>query len=117
MGRIRMVIVAGCLAPAVALVPATAGSAAPSLEPRSVAATSALAVIKTVTVGDGPVGVAMNDVDDAVYVTNSDSKDVSVINGVTGTVADTISLVDYGVPSSVAVNDLDDAVSCARKRR
>ena len=110
MGRIRIVIVAGGLAAAVALVPSTPGSAAPSLEPRSAAATSALAVIKTVTVGDGPVGVAINDVDDTVYVTNTDSKDVSVINGVTGTVADTISLVNYGVPSSVAVNDLDDTV-------
>lgn len=113
MGRIRLVIVAGCLAAAVALVPATAGSAAPSLEPWSVATTSTLAVIKTITVGDGPVGVAINDVDDTVYITNTDSKDVSVINGVTGTVADTISLVDYGVPSSVAVNDLDDAVYVA----
>ena len=110
MGRIRMVILAGCLAAAGALVPSTPGSAAPSLEPRAVAATSTLAVIKTITVGDGPVSVAINDVDDTVYVTNTDSKDVSVINGVTGTVADTISLVNYGVPSNVAVNDLDDTV-------
>jgi DNA-binding beta-propeller fold protein YncE len=110
MGRIRIVIVAGGLAAAVALVPSTPGSAAPPLEPRSAAATSALAVIKTVTVGDGPVGVAINDVDDTVYVTNTDSENVSVISGVTGTVADSISLVDYGAPSNVTVNDLDDTV-------
>ena len=110
MGRIRSVIVAGCLVPAVALVPATVGSAAPSLEPRSVAATSALAVIKTIAVLEDPQGVAINNVDDTVYVTNYDSKHVSVINGVTGTVDDTISLVGYGFPSSVAVNDLDDTV-------
>ena len=110
MGRIRIVIVAGCLVPAVALVPATVGSAAPSLEPRSVAATSTLAVIKTIAVLEDPQGVAINNVDDTVYVTNKDSKHVSVINGVTGTVDDTISLVDYGFPSSVAVNDLDDTV-------
>ena len=110
MGRIRIVIVAGCLAPALALVPATVGSAAPSLEPRSVTSTSTLAVIKTIAVLEDPQGVVIDNVDDTVYVTNKDSKHVSMINGVTGTVADTISLADYGFPTNVAVNDFDDTV-------
>ncbi len=117
MGRIRIVIVAGGLAAAVALVPSIPGSAAPSLEPRSAAAISALAVIKTVTVGDGPVGVAVNDVDDTVYVATQGPDDgfgfaqtVVVINGRVGTVEDTISDgLSYG-PVDVAVNQVDDTV-------
>ncbi|MFM8350910.1 MAG: fibronectin type III domain-containing protein, partial [Actinomycetales bacterium] len=54
-------------------------------------------------------GVAVNDQDDTVYVTNIGSNSVAVINGRTGTVDDTITVGNN--PYGVAVNQGDDTVS------
>jgi YVTN family beta-propeller protein len=67
-----------------------------------------LAVITTISVGTNPEGVAVDEGDDTVYVTNYGSGNVSVINGRTGTVAGTIPVGDG--PAGVAVNDGDDTV-------
>jgi YVTN family beta-propeller protein len=78
------------------------------------AATSTLAVIKTITIGSGGAyGVAVNQVDDTVYVTNYyfASNTVSVINGRTGTVSGTIPVGTN--PIGVAVNEGDDTVYVA----
>ena len=85
MERIRVTIVGGCLTAVIAVVPTPSGLAAPPVQVRSVAATSTLAVITTMGVGGFPTGVAVNDGDDTVYVTNNSSNTVSVINGRTGT--------------------------------
>jgi len=92
----------------VAVVPTHPGLAAPPVQAQSVAATSTLAVITTIGVGSNPQGVAVNDADDTVYVTNFGSGNVSVINGRTGTEDDTIT-VGSG-PSGVAVDQGDDTV-------
>ena len=108
MDRIRVFIVGGCLAAVVAVVPTPSGLAAPPVQAQSVAATSTLAVITTIGVGGLPAGVAVDDGDDTVYVTNLDDSTVSVINGRTGTVAFTIPV--GGRPQGVAVNEGDDTV-------
>jgi hypothetical protein len=54
------------------------------VQPRITSPTSTLAVIKIIGVGLSPVGVAVNDQGDTVYVTNLGSDDMSVINGRTG---------------------------------
>jgi YVTN family beta-propeller protein len=108
MERIRVIVVAGCLIAVVAAVPTPSGLAAPPVQPRSVAATSTLAVITTIGVGSAPWGVAVDEGDDTVYVTNLGSGTVSVINGRTRTVAGTITV--GGNPYGVAVNDGDDTV-------
>src|SRR5690606_33297660 len=75
--------------------------------------------IKTVGVGNGPYGVAVNPVTNLVYVANSGGSSVSVIDGGTNEV---IATVEVGVfPRGVAVNpntnrryvanDVDDTVS------
>ena len=81
-------LVAGCLAAVVAVVPTPSGLAAPPVQTQSVAATSTLAVITTISVGDTPRGVAVNDGDDTVYVANYFGDDVSVINGRLGVLTD-----------------------------
>ena len=108
MDRIRVFIVGGCLAAVVAVVPTHPGLAAAPVQAQSVAATSTLAVITTIGVGGLPTGVAVDDGDDTVYVTNLDDSTVSVINGRTGTVAFTIPV--GGRPQGVAVNEGDDTV-------
>lgn len=82
-----------------AVVPVPSGSAAPLVQHQSVAATSTLAVIKTIGVGDQPYGVAVNDGDDTVYVTNYFSGTVSVINGRTGAEDDTITVTSVTPPA------------------
>ena len=108
MERVRVIVAAGCVIAGVAIVPTHPGLAAPPVQAQSVAATSTLAVITTITVGSNPDGVAVNDADDTVYVTNFGSGDVSVINGRTGTVDDTITVGDS--PRGVAVDQGDDTV-------
>jgi YVTN family beta-propeller protein len=86
----------------------TAAPASASLLPRTVSQTSTLAIIKTLAVGSEPQGIAVNDEDDTVYVTNWDGNTVSIINGRTGVGAGTIAV---GVrPAGVAVNQVDDTV-------
>jgi YVTN family beta-propeller protein len=111
MERVRVIVAAGCVIAGVAIVPTHPGLAAPPVQAQSVAAATTLAVITTITVGSNPDGVAVNDADDTVYVTNFGSGDVSVINGRTGTVAGTIT-VGSG-PIGVAVDQGDDTVYVA----
>ena len=111
MDRIRVIVVGGCLTAVIAVVPTPSGLAAPPVQVRSVAATSTLAVITTMGVGGFPTGVAVNDGDDTVYVTNNSSNTVSVINGRTGTVDDTITVGT--LPRAVAVDQGDDTVYVA----
>jgi YVTN family beta-propeller protein len=103
MDRIRVFIVGGCLAAVVAVVPTHPGLAAPPVQAQSVAATSTLAVITTIGVVSAPWGVAVDEGDDTVYVTNQGSGTVSVINGQTRTVDDTITVGTN--PIGVAVDD------------
>jgi len=70
-----------------------------------------LAVIKAIPVGVRPSGVDVNQADDTIYVTNGGSGTVSVINGRTGMVDDTIA-VGAGA-TDVAVNQADDTVYVA----
>jgi len=111
MARIRVFVVAGCLAAVVAAVPTPSGLAAPPVQAQSVAATSTLAVITTIGVGTSPQGVAVDEGDDTVYVTNQTGNTVSVINGRTRTVAGTIT-VGSG-PVGVAVDQGDDTIYVA----
>ena len=66
------------------------------------------AVIKTIDVGANPLNVAVNDLDDTVYVTHVDSRILTIIDGVSGVVDDSISLDDTAY--AVAVNQEDDTV-------
>jgi YVTN family beta-propeller protein len=85
------------------------GAEAARLQPRTTSPTSTLAVIKTIGVGSYPEGVAVNNEDDTVYVTNFNSDNVSVINGRAGQrTDDTISVGDG--PWGVAVDQSDDTV-------
>ena len=75
------------------------------VRPRAVP-TSVPAVIATIPVGRGPIGVAVS-ADDTVYVANYDDSTVSVINPGSQTEDDTIEV--GGLPVSVAVSN-DDTV-------
>ncbi|MDP4715269.1 MAG: hypothetical protein NWS04_05410, partial [Candidatus Nanopelagicales bacterium] len=80
MKHIRVIVATGCVIAVAAVVPTHPGLAAPPVQAQSVAATSTLAVIATITVGSSPFGVAVNDADDTVYVANVFGSDtVSVI--------------------------------------
>jgi YVTN family beta-propeller protein len=74
------------------------------------------AVISTITVGRNPVGVAVNEANNTVYVANtssvSDGNSVSVIDGATGVVADTIPVGSYPL-GGVAVNATTNTVYVA----
>jgi YVTN family beta-propeller protein len=109
MDRIRVFIVGGCLAAVVAVVPTHPGLAAPPVQAQSVAATSTLAVITTIGVGGGPRGVAVDEGDYTVYVTNFFSGTVSVINGRLGVLTDDTITVGSN-PEGVAVDQGDDTV-------
>jgi YVTN family beta-propeller protein len=61
-----------------------------------------------VAVDSYPIGVAVNPVTKNVYVTNEFSNTVSVINGVTERVADTITVGSF--PYGVAVNPFNDRI-------
>ncbi len=123
MARKSIVLVVCGMAAAAVLAPTLPGSAATvpaaAVQPRSVAPSSTLAVIKTIsTTGQFAAasygvaaGVAINDVDDTVYVANSNSRFLTVINGQTGAVDDTVvvSTTSQG-PVGVGVNEEDDTV-------
>ena len=79
--RSRGIVVIGCVIGIGAVVPTHPGFAAPPVQAQSVAAASTLAVITTIGVGSNPIGVAVDQGDDTVYVTNFNSFNVSVING------------------------------------
>ena len=82
--------------------------AGPSLQPRTTPPATTLAVIKVIGVGDTPLSIAVNSVDDTIYVGNQVSDTVSVINGRTATEDDTIDVGD--APTGVAVDQDDDTV-------
>ena len=97
-------LVAGLIAP-LSLSGAQAG---PSAQPRTTPPASTLAVIKVIGVGDTPLSVAVDSVDDTVYVANQASDTLTVINGRTATEDATIDVGD--APTGVAVNQIDDTV-------
>lgn len=119
MTRKSIVLVVCGMAAAAVLAPTLPGSAATvpaaSVQPRTVTPSSTLAVIKTIsTLGFTPIGVAVNNVDDTVYVANSSSSNgfVTVIDGSTGVVDDTVGSGSVGL-RAVAVNQVDDTVYAA----
>jgi YVTN family beta-propeller protein len=65
-------------------------------------------VIATIPVGGAPYGVAINPTNGLVYVTNSNSNTVSVINPATNTVVATIPV--GGAPYGVAINPTNGLV-------
>lgn len=77
----------------------------------STAETTTTAVIKTIPVGGGPQGVAVDSADDSVYVTNALSDTLSVISGRTATVRATVG--GLSLPLGVAVNAVDDTLYVA----
>ena len=97
-------LVAGLIAP----LSLTTAQAGPSLQPRTTPPASTLAVIKVIGVGDTPHSIAVNSVDDTIYVGNQASDTVSVINGRTATEDDTITV--GGNPRAIAVDQVDDTV-------
>ena len=95
-------------------VTATGASGAPStnVQPRSVTNTTTWTAVKTVALpGDDTFGsaidIAVNSVDDTVYVVNSKSGRLAVINGKTGTLDDSFAV--SGV-AAVAVDQNDDTI-------
>lgn len=58
----------------------------------------------TVPVGMHPLGIAVNSFTNKMYVTNFESDTVSVIDGATNTVIDTIAVGNGSYPSAVAVD-------------
>ncbi|MFM7210679.1 MAG: hypothetical protein ACKOYQ_01535, partial [Actinomycetota bacterium] len=93
-----------------------ASGAAPAakVQPRTaVTNTSAYAIIKSVAVNNGPVGVAVNNEDDTVYVTSDDSGTLTALNG--RNLDDSIvvsSFLTVGL-RPVAVDQSDDTVYVA----
>ena len=91
-----------------------ASGAAPAakLQPRAVSNTTTWAAVKTVslpgTASNGPaVGIAVNSADDTVYVVNSDTDRLAVINGNTGTLDDSFTVANV---RAVAVDQNDDTI-------
>ena len=82
-------------------------SVAPSC-PNSDAPATTSAIVKTLTVLGGPQVVAVDDVDDTVYVGTQNSPGLVVINGRSGSVDRTVT-VTPPVPG-VTVNQIDDTV-------
>ena len=106
---------AACLLLAGLIVPpaVTTAQAGPSVQTRNGATpTTTYAVIRVIPVGTAPWGVAVDQDDDTVYVANSASGYVSVINGRTGQlVVATIPVGTY--PTAVAIDQGDDTVYVA----
>ena len=68
-------------------------------------------VVATVTVGINPNGIGVNPATNRVYVANSNSDSVSVINGVNNTVVVTVTVGDG--PAGVGVNPTTNRVYVA----
>ena len=92
--------------------PAQAGAPSPSAGPRGcereATSSATFAVVKTIPVGNGPQGVAIDSVDDTVYVTNTNSNTMSVIDGVSATVVSTVT--GFLEPAGIAVNQRSNTV-------
>ncbi|MGH8980839.1 MAG: YncE family protein, partial [Acidimicrobiales bacterium] len=73
--------------------------------------TAAAAVPSPVTVGTSPYGVAMDATTDTVYIANTGSSSVSVIDGATNTVIATVTVGTE--PRAVAVDATTDTVYVA----
>ena len=102
----RRLIVAG-LGPLLAvLLVATSVGAAPD--------TGSPHVVATIAVGRGPIGVAVDSTTDLIYVANSGSSTVSVINGATNRVVATVSV--GGLPEGVAVDSTTDLIYVTNNR-
>ena len=103
-------LLAGFIAPT----SVTVAQAGPGIQPRNGAPPmTTYAVIRLIGVGDNPIGVAIDDSDDTVYVTNTANPPtagtVSVINGRTGVVVG--APIGVGTkPIGIAVNHDDDTV-------
>lgn len=113
---IRRLGVLGCVVGAIALMqPAQAGVKAGSTQPVGCRGESdgrtTTAVVRTIPVGDGPQGVAIDSADDTVYVTNANSDSMSVIDGKSGSVVSTVR--GFHEPAGVAVNQKTDVVYVA----
>ena len=67
-------------------------------------------VMGNLTVGSDPMGIAFDQLDGDIYVANSNSSSVSVINGFTGQVSATVRLPPIGGPSALTVDTADDYV-------
>jgi YVTN family beta-propeller protein len=65
---------------------------------------------QTVTVGTGPEAIAVNPVTNTIYVVNSNSDNVTVINGATNATA-TVAVGEY--PLSIAVNPVTNKIYVA----
>ena len=90
----------------VAALVANPGESGPSANVMSASSTppgTNYAVIKAIAVGSDPLTVAVNGVDDSIYVINSGDGTASVIDGLTGSVVNTLSL--GSVLDSVAVSE------------
>lgn len=99
---LSLAMLAPASAPASAAVPGVSPASAPS-------SSTAYAVIRTIGVGLNPAGVAVNLVDDTVYVTNFCGGSVSVINGRAGLLTDdTIPLA--GSPWGITIQQAEDTV-------
>ena len=91
---------------------ASGATPAAKVQPRAVSNTTTWTAVKTVVLpGDdtdnSAIDIAVNSVDDTVYVVNSKSGRLAVINGKTGTLDD--SFVVSGI-SAVAVDQNDDTI-------
>ncbi len=78
--------------------------------PESAASTMNYAVTATITAGSGAAWSAVNPLTGAVYVSNSSTNTVSVINGATNQVTGTITLADGVKLFGVAVNPTTNKV-------
>ena len=68
-------------------------------------------VTQTITVGSGPFSIAVNPGTNTVYVTNSNSNTVSVINGATNAVTATVAVGSH--PQAIAVNPATNTIYVA----
>jgi YVTN family beta-propeller protein len=118
--RFAIALGAACLLGAGLIAPAgvTTAQAGPNVQPRNGAPpATTLAVIHLIDVGGQPSGVAVDGVDDTIYVTGVSGAPptgfVWVINGRTGVRDDTIPVGSN--PNGVAVNQDDDTVYVANE--
>ena len=59
-------------------------------------------VSKTITVGEFPIGISVNPMNNIIYVTNNHSDTISVIDGKTNSVIETIIVGDG--PAGISIN-------------